>query len=238
MILLLLAFSVGEVKGLDASGPYPAYAEKLELFGQLVGDWDVEVTYHLPDGTRDRASGEWHFGWVLEGRAIQDVWRVKRRPDDAEPLGYGTTLRVYDPEIDAWHVTWHGALNGSTFRFLARKLGGEIVMEGLETEELSRWIFSEITPQSFRWRAVASADGGKTWVTEQEMSARRRDASGALNPVRVFHRFSLRRGSSDGPSPWNSPRTLQDPGPSRGRWKLQVVLNWFEELKRPAPAKN
>jgi hypothetical protein len=134
MILLLLAFSVGEVKGLDASGPYSEYAEKLELFGQLVGDWNVEVTYRLPDGTRDKAVGEWHFGWVLEGRATQDVWRVMRRPDDVEPLGYGTTLPVYDPEIDAWRVTWHGALNGSTFRFLARRVGDEIVMEGL-----TRW---------------------------------------------------------------------------------------------------
>jgi len=41
MILLLLVFLVAELNGLDASGPYPAYAEKLELFGQLVGDYPV-----------------------------------------------------------------------------------------------------------------------------------------------------------------------------------------------------
>jgi hypothetical protein len=176
MILLLFVFGASQVAGLDASTPYPRYRERLTLFGRLVGNWDVEVTYLLPDGARDTASGDWHFGWVLEGRAIQDVWRVKRRPDDVEPLGYGTTLRVYDPRIDAWHVTWHGVLNGSTFRFLAREVGDEIVMDGLETEELSRWIFSDITESSFRWRAIASTDGGKTWVTEQEMVARRQGA--------------------------------------------------------------
>ena len=46
MILLLLAFWVAELNGLDAPGAYPKYAEKLELFGQLVSVWNVEVTYH------------------------------------------------------------------------------------------------------------------------------------------------------------------------------------------------
>ena len=37
-----------------------------------------------------------------------------------------------------------------------------------------RWIFSDITADSFRWRALGSPDGGKTWVVAQEMDARRR----------------------------------------------------------------
>ncbi len=57
---------------------------------------------------RAGASGEWHFGWALEGRAVQDVWIVPprgelRRGDAAANVNsYGTTLRVYDPDIDAW----------------------------------------------------------------------------------------------------------------------------------------
>ncbi|TIL41051.1 MAG: hypothetical protein E5Y87_03330, partial [Mesorhizobium sp.] len=55
--------------------------------------------------------GEVHFGWVLEGRAIQDVWILPARNTGAQSsLGkwsfYGTTLRVYDPGIDAWHIFW------------------------------------------------------------------------------------------------------------------------------------
>ena len=61
MILLLLAFWVAELNGLDAPGPYPKYAEKLELFGQLVSVWNVEVTYHRSDGTRDTAATK-NFG--------------------------------------------------------------------------------------------------------------------------------------------------------------------------------
>ena len=28
----------------------------------------------MPAGTKHTERGEIHFGWVLEGRAIQDVW--------------------------------------------------------------------------------------------------------------------------------------------------------------------
>jgi hypothetical protein len=39
------------------------------LFGQFVGAWDVDVTNITLDGTRKELKREWHFGWVLEGRA-------------------------------------------------------------------------------------------------------------------------------------------------------------------------
>ena len=68
---------------LQAPGASADRAGNMHLYGWLVGSWDLEVTRFLADGTRRRRSGEWHFGWVLEGRAIQDVWVVPRR--GAEP---------------------------------------------------------------------------------------------------------------------------------------------------------
>ena len=63
------------IKGLGADGPDPNMREKLMLFGQFVGDWDiVEARYPQPDGTEIKRKGEIHFGWILDGRAIQDVW--------------------------------------------------------------------------------------------------------------------------------------------------------------------
>jgi hypothetical protein len=38
--------------------------------------------------------GEIHFGWVLEGRAVQDIWIRPKRP--VPSTMYGTTLRVFD----------------------------------------------------------------------------------------------------------------------------------------------
>ena len=61
---------------LHANGPSADRAGNMDLYGWLVGSWDLDVTRFLPDGTTRRRSGEWHVGWVLEGRAIQDVWVV------------------------------------------------------------------------------------------------------------------------------------------------------------------
>jgi hypothetical protein len=63
-----------EIKGLVANGPDPILKEKLMLFGQFIGNWDIiEARYVQPDGTWVNMKGEVHFGWILGGTAIQDV---------------------------------------------------------------------------------------------------------------------------------------------------------------------
>lgn len=57
---------------LPAAGP-AASDSAHQLFSGLRGDWDVTVTDYLPDGTRHTGTGEWHFDWVLDGRAMQDI---------------------------------------------------------------------------------------------------------------------------------------------------------------------
>jgi hypothetical protein len=122
--------------------------------------------------------GEWHFGWVLEGRAIQDVWIAPKRSLRAESKGmsgeYGATVRFYDPKIDAWRSTWIGPAKGYVLPFIARQIGEEIVLEGnFESGKSRKWIFSDITSESFKWRAIESDDGWLTQQKVQEMSARR-----------------------------------------------------------------
>lgn len=63
---------------LHADGPNPEHAAALQLYGRFVGDWDAEITAHGPHATKHTAFGEIHFGWVLEGRAVQDVWIIPR----------------------------------------------------------------------------------------------------------------------------------------------------------------
>jgi hypothetical protein len=62
-----------------ASGPFEEYSEKLMLYGQFVGSWDIDATWYAHDGTRRTGRGEWHFNWILGGRGIQDVL-LPRRP--------------------------------------------------------------------------------------------------------------------------------------------------------------
>lgn len=163
---------------LRATGPAEPHAQKLMLFGQFVGSWSLDVIYYHPDGTvRWRTPGEWHFGWVLEGRAIEDVWMVpprSQRGHGAQPAGEcGATLRFYDPTLDAWRSTWHGPVNGYVLPFIARQVDDEIVLERTDDGEIVRWIFARIEADSFHWRAVRSVDGGTTWRLDQEMFATR-----------------------------------------------------------------
>ena len=63
------------IKDLGVDGPDPNLKEKLMLFGQFEGDWDiVEARYTQADGTEVKMIGEVHFGWIFGGTAIQDVW--------------------------------------------------------------------------------------------------------------------------------------------------------------------
>ena len=166
------------MRALAAAAADPDLATKLGLFGQFVGDWEFDATWHLRDGATRRAKGEWSFGWILEGRAIQDVWmvpsRAERRRIGAALIGYGTTVRCYDPRLDAWRVTWNGVLDGYTTVLLARPRGDGILLEGKDADGFPmRWSFSDIAPNSFRWQRVVSKDGGKTWPLELEMDVRR-----------------------------------------------------------------
>lgn len=177
--MAILPNEAPQLKALVAQGPSPAFEDRLALFGQFVGDWEFDMTLIQKDGTKKIGRGEWHFGWVLRGQAIQDVWiawdDISSQPN-GPPSEHGTTLRFYDSKIEAWRVVWVGPVRGSLITFIARKAGSEIVMEADSrpgSPERSRWIFSEISPQSFRWRGVKSADGGKTWLLQQEMNVRR-----------------------------------------------------------------
>jgi hypothetical protein len=172
----------GFVGALIASGPAPQLAEKLDLFGQLVGSWDVHLISHRPDPILpEQVECEWHFGWVLGGRAIQDVWIApKRALRNKRNCGgeWGTMIRFYDKSIDAWRCTWHGPSRGVVRPFRARTIDDRIVLEGVFPDEGPlRWIFSEITDDSFHWRSVVSSDHWETEELIQEMFAHRQAGS-------------------------------------------------------------
>lgn len=167
-------------RALVADGPASEYAGKLNLYGQFVGDWVTQARAFLPDGTVEITEWDVRFSWVLEGRAIQDLWITPPRTD-ASPAWhapgnrYSTTLRIYDPGTDAWRIVWVNPPNGVVLHQIGRKVGDEIVQLGtLEPDgSQSRWVYRDIGPASFRWCNEHSVDGGKTWKLVQEMLARR-----------------------------------------------------------------
>jgi len=168
---------------LHADGPNAEHAAALQLYGRFVGDWDAEITAHGADGTKHVAPGEIHFGWVLEGRAVQDVWIMPPRGERQDGLTvnetmYGTTLRVWDPALRAWRVTYLNPRTGQRDELTGRRIGGELVQIGTHADGTPiRWNFTDITRDSFRWTGVALANDGVTWTLEAEFHARRKGAS-------------------------------------------------------------
>jgi hypothetical protein len=164
---------------LHAEGPAADRAGKMDLYGQFVGSWNLDVTEYRDDGTPRRRAGEWHFGWALEGRAVQDVWIVPprgQREGDAVANSnrYGTTLRVYDPRTDAWHIQWTDPVSQTYLTMIGRREGADIVQLGTNAAgNPVRWSFREIAADSFRWIGEVSADGGATWRLQVEFFARR-----------------------------------------------------------------
>lgn len=142
-----------------------------DLYGWLVGSWELDVVHYLSD-VRDRhIKGEAHFGWVLEGRAVQDVWIMK-----AENVvnTYGTTFRMWDGALQAWRVTWTNPISGRRDELIGRRNGNDIVQIGTHADSTPiRWIFTEITPEAFRWIGEALNPDGTTWKLEAEFRGRR-----------------------------------------------------------------
>jgi hypothetical protein len=116
---------------------------------------------------------------VLCGRAIQDVFINPERTDrtpDAPKFGnwFGTTFRYFDPTIGAWRVLWINPDDGVRAELVGRRRGNDVVQEGCFPDGTPiHWTFSEITPDSCRWRGERLERDGKTWRLQVEFRARR-----------------------------------------------------------------
>ncbi|MEQ4722500.1 hypothetical protein [Nonomuraea sp. B19D2] len=129
------------------------------------------------DGEPVRAKGEFHFGWVLGGRAVQDTWIMPGRHEPAASTlraFHRTTVRFYDPDLGAWRSTWIEPVNARVRRFIGRPVDGDIILLSDEEDPWLRWRFTDITPSSARWLGETSYDNGATWVFDEEMILTRR----------------------------------------------------------------
>ena len=150
--------------------------DQTQLFAPLIGSWSLQVFDHLPGGEVELSSAEWHFTWALDGRAVADVWINPSRADrssggDGE---WGLSLRFYDSSIGAWRSTWHGPKKGWVIPFLARRHEDGIVLDGRRDDVNLRWIFSEITPNSFKWRTEETDADGVTVIRQRFEATRMR----------------------------------------------------------------
>jgi len=169
--------SEGFIHALVATSRHESIPEDMDIYAPVLGDWEITGSEYLANPPKP-VTMKVNFARVLEGRAIQDIWSWAIDPNlraTGANCVSGTTFRVYDPEERVWHVTWIDPVKRARVQLDARKVGADIVQLGAKaTGEPRRWIFSEITPDSFTWRGEGSEDGGRTWRLYAEYFAKRR----------------------------------------------------------------
>ena len=159
------------IETLLSSGKSVELPEEYNYFGKLIGSWELDYTDHNMSCS---VKGEWHFSWVLEGMAIQDVIILPSRDTKTEiphPVAeYGTTLRVYNPDTHAWDVAY--GYTGKIIRLEARKQDGMIVLTNID-DERRKWVFVEIEENRFHWQNVTVKDDGE-WYINADIYAERK----------------------------------------------------------------
>jgi hypothetical protein len=163
---------------LKAMGPHPSLGIQAKVFGRLVGTWDVQYTNFSKDGKETHRSGEFIVGWVMDGRAIQDVWIVYPSGTRKEREVY-MDLRYFDPKSQTWPSTFIDPEHVSVAKFTGGAVGDDRIV--LDTQDFggtdTRWSINDIRPDSFVWREQESLDGGKTWTLQSEYHMKRRGAT-------------------------------------------------------------
>ncbi len=131
-----------------------ALPDEFDYFGKLIGSWEID---YIEGNNSPAIKGEWHFSWVLEGMAIQDVIIL---PD----YEYGSSLRIYNPGTHAWDVVY--GYTGRIIRLEAKKQDDKIILTFVN-DERRKWIFTKIEDNRFHWENVTLKDDGERYVNAE-----------------------------------------------------------------------
>lgn len=157
------------IRVLGAPEPHPSVGPESRVFDRFVGTWDCDYGLLGPDGTTTRFRGQVAFGWVLDGRAVQDVWWSQPPGKTSAERTMGTTLRFFDAKRKLWRVIWIAPQAGAVIQLEGGEVDGRIVLRGTDVDgSLTRWSFNDIQPNSFTWRSETSRDDGRTWLPTEE----------------------------------------------------------------------
>lgn len=136
-----------------------AIPEEYNYFDKLIGSWQID---YVDTNISHMIKGEWHFAWILEGMAIQDVIIL---PD----YEYGTSLRIYNPNTHIWDVAY--GYTGKIIRLEAVKQNDKIVLTFID-DERRKWVFVKIEDDYFHWQNVTIENDGE-WHINAEIYAKR-----------------------------------------------------------------
>lgn len=161
--------SLAMIRELQATRAHPSLGSDGEVFGRLIGKWNVEYSFISKDGKVTHETGEYLAGWVTNGRAIQDVWVVNPSKTRKDREIY-TTLFYSNTKSKTWYASWFDPEHGFVARFTGSVEGNNRIV--ILTHDFGgnddRWSFNEIGHNSFVFHVEESTDGGKTWRLAEE----------------------------------------------------------------------
>lgn len=139
----------------------PDGPEQLSEFDFVIGDWDVTITLRLQNGQEVTYGARWHNHWILDGMAVMQEWRG--------PYATGAEFRTFNVRAGHWegYNLYPGGQGGWSATTAAMSDGEMIItIPGVDAEgqRLSREVYTDITPDSFRMYAEISRDEGVSWT--------------------------------------------------------------------------
>lgn len=166
LLLCAALLSTAGIAGADDAKP--AGHDGRHDFDFEFGDWTMQLSRRVKPLTGSDT-------WVrYEGTSIvRKVWNGAANIGEIEldgPGGHieGLTLRVYNPDAKQWNVHFANSASGVLGEAMVggfRNGRGEFYDQ--ETYDgraiFVRFVFSDITPSSFKFEQAFSADGGRTW---------------------------------------------------------------------------
>src|ERR1041385_1464081 len=85
------------IKSLGAPGPHSSLGDQARAFDWLVGAWDCDYGLHPHDGSVRHKKGKLLAGWILDGRALQDLF-ISYPAEGEKDRRIGTTIRFFDTD--------------------------------------------------------------------------------------------------------------------------------------------
>jgi hypothetical protein len=148
--------------------PPPATADGQHDFDFEFGRWTAKLSRRLRPLT---GSNEWV---AYEGSSVvHPLWQGRANVGELEVAGpagriEGLTLRLYDPAARRWTIRFANSRDGELTPGLVGGFSdgnGEFLdQETLDGRPIcARFIFSEVTPNTFRFEQAFSPDEGSTW---------------------------------------------------------------------------
>jgi hypothetical protein len=165
------------VKALLAEERADVIPEEYDWYAPLIGDWDFDYwdSYGVTDPSEKRhVKGEWLFRRVLLGTGIEDLFICPSRATrdtNPQPDGeYGVALRMFNAEKKCYDMVY--ACEKYMTRLEIHKVADKIECHVVGRQE--KWVFSDITENTFRWRNTTQSENGE-WKVNSEIFAKRKE---------------------------------------------------------------